>query len=227
MNEFESIQQEIHDSAPVMEPPAKVVFSPEQQQKVDALIKDAMSRAGKTARAENAELKRELESLKSSAGLDTEGRAELASVKNERDILRQERAENITRSALRSVVGNFLDQELAIDLLKRSVRLTASGGLEVIDEAGNPRLNASYEPMTISELAKEEAARRPFMIKGAMRGGTGSTEAQSSTPSSDKTLVSQIFGPKSNSKLANQMSLQDPKKYARLRKIAIAEGLLG
>ncbi len=201
-------------------------FSTEQQARVDEIVREAMGRAGRDARAKVRELEAELSSLRTSASQDPEIRAELAALREERNRLKAERIEDIARNALMSVSAGFVDPNLFCDLARKNIRVSADGGLEVVGADGQPLLDDELRPMTVSQLAKRIGQERPYLVRGDMRYGSGSAESQSTPPPSDKALLPQLFGKNSNSKLANQLSLKDPKKYQRLRKAALAEGLI-
>jgi hypothetical protein len=77
--------------------------------------------------------------------------------------------------------------------------------------------------MSLSELAAETAAARPYLVRSTLRGGSGSVERTSFEPD---LKLEKFFGKTSDSKAANQLSLRDPKRYRALREQAKAKGLI-
>jgi hypothetical protein len=96
----------------------------------------------------------------------------------------------------------------------------------VINDSGTERMNASYEPMTLEEFYTEFASKNPYLAKGDIRGGVGSSESREGLSRDGKFKVEDIFGPKSSSKSANDLYRSNPSEYHRLKAIAKSNGLL-
>src|SRR5689334_8910020 len=105
-------------------PEEEVVFSPAQQQKLDAILKKAMGRAGSDARAEAERLRIENERLKEvAAGKGSDDqiekiRGELASARLEADALREQSIASQRDLLIASQGAAFHD----IDVLQKLTR---------------------------------------------------------------------------------------------------------
>jgi hypothetical protein len=114
-----------------------------------------------------------------------------------------------------------VDTELACSILKSSVRVI-DGKPVVLDSVGEARLNSSFAPMSIAELASELAASKPFLTRGTVIGGVGSKPSQgTATPGPD---LARLFGKGSSGDEANRLALHDPQTYKKLRAQAVKEG---
>lgn len=104
-----------------------------------------------------------------------------------------------------------------------------TGRLVVVDPStGQPRLNSAFERMSVDEFYAEYASKKPYMVRGTAKAGTGSTESTRYDVSGNgKYAVEQIFGPKSSGKDAQALVTSNPKEFARLKQIAIDSGLIG
>lgn len=123
---------------------------------------------------------------------------------------------------------NFVSLEAAQKLTQDSISYNPeSGKFEVLNENGKPRLNASMEPMTVDEFFNDFAAKNKYLVRGDLSSGSGSSESmRPSLAKNGQFEVTDIFGPKSNAKLANDLALKDMPEYRRLRAIAVQSGLL-
>lgn len=102
-----------------------------------------------------------------------------------------------------------------------------SGRFVVLNEYGKTRLNAAMEPMTIEEFYQDFASKNKYLVRGDFQSGTGSTESMRQTlTKTGQYEVTDLFGPKSNAKLANDLALKDKVEYRRMRAIAIQSGLV-
>lgn len=88
------------------------------------------------------------------------------------------------------------------------------------------RMNSQYAPMTLEEYFQEYAVKNPWMVRGDVKAGAGSTESQKSGLGGSKFKVEDIFGPKSNGRLANEFAKADPAGYRRLKDEARAKNLV-
>ncbi len=231
-NEITPEPETLESAAPAAEeqaPNEKIVFDEKQQARINELLREAQGRSAREVRAENKRLQLELESARK-APTPAEPSADvlirLAQAESERDSLRASAQDATIKATLQDAVAseNFCDPALAAQILKSSVRLI-DGKATVIDPAtGEPQLNASFEPVTVAEAAKNLAKAKPFLVRSNYRPGSGSTPSMGS-PSTQPRLED-LFGPKSNGGLANKLSLSDPRRYRQLRAIAQEKGLL-
>lgn len=122
----------------------------------------------------------------------------------------------------------FVDLDAVRTLTENSVVLDKeSGQFVVLNENGQPRLNSAMERMTLKEFYSDYAAAKPYLVRSDAKTGAGSTESSRSDVSTNgKYTVEQIFGAKSDARLANDLAKSDKKEYHRLRKIAIEQGLI-
>jgi hypothetical protein len=213
--------------APVAEQDGKITYTPEQQAHLNEVIKEAQGRAARELRAENARLKAELDAAKrtpSPAADSTETLLRLAQVERERDELRAAQHESTVNSALLSAAGNlFIDPALATRLMRDNVKVI-DGKVVPVDETGNVRLNNSFEPMTLKDLAIELGTQRPYLARGEVRGGSGSTP--SNRPLDTGVSLERLFGRNSNGAEANKLAMHNPQKYRELRALARERGLI-
>lgn len=215
------------DQQPQAKPPKVVFDGPGQQEKVEQLIRQAKSTAAKDLRAERDALKVELAAARRAQtpqGEDNtlalaEARAELASLKAERE------ESKVTESLRRAVSGqNFFDAELATNLLRQSAKVV-DGRVVFVDSEGNERLGRDFSPLTAAEAARELADQKAWMVRGSVRGGSGSTPRISDTNKAIK--LSDYFGKNaSRSGELHKLARFDKPKYLKLREAAHAEGLV-
>lgn len=96
----------------------------------------------------------------------------------------------------------------------------------VLNDQGTERMNAAYEPMSLDEFYAEYASKNPYLVRGDVKSGSGSSESRSALSRDGKYAVEQIFGPKSDSRLANRLAMENYPEYARLKAVAKENGLL-
>ncbi len=225
------------DNAPVVEPvtpaegqqpqdgdsKAKITYSLEQQEHINLLIKDAQSRAARELRIERDELRRQIKAAKvQEPPIDVA--LKLAEREAELTALKSEREATTIRETLRAAAGaQFLDTDLAVRLMHDNVKVI-DGAVRAVDESGNLRLNASFEPMTLRELAAELASQKPFLARAEVRGGVGSKPAQNHT--SNAVPLERLFGKNSSGGEANRLAMHDPQTYRRLKAAAHERGLV-
>jgi hypothetical protein len=232
-NEYQEMQDDIRNSAPTAtEPKPKVTFTPEQQVRLDEIIRESQGRAGREAREEAARLRQELAALRAATPHpDDTGTRELASqlaeANAERSALKQANSEAQIMSHLRAVSGEFVDIELAARIMREQVK-NIDGKTVVVDSDGHARLNASYEPMTTAELAAELVAAKPFLARGRMSGGSGSVP-DTAGPTTSSHQLEKLFGrnqERDAAKKLNAMAIRDPRRYQALKAQARAKGLI-
>jgi hypothetical protein len=205
----------------------KVTFDARQQEKVNDLIRKAQGRAARELREELARVQLELAAVKQTAPQADQGTqmlaTELAATKAERDALARERQDtNITEHLRRAAGDQFVNQDLAVNLMRQNVRVV-DGKPVVIGPDGNPRMNASLDQMTLQDLATELTVQHPYLARGTVRPGTGSTPASTGVP---PVQLDKLFGKGSNAAEINRLALHDPEKFRRLRRQARQEGLI-
>lgn len=153
---------------------------------------------------------------------DAESRAE----KSKQEVIAERKNALINGYALKE---GFVDLAAVAALSKGNlVWDEANNKFNVLNDEGQPRMNAAFDPMTVDEYFADFAAKRPYLVKGQVRSGTGAEPAGGhGAGSNQRHTVEQIFGKGSSSKLANDLALKNPKEYARLRAEAVAKGILG
>jgi hypothetical protein len=81
--------------------------------------------------------------------------------------------------------------------------------------------------MSVSELACELAAAKPFLARSFVKGGAGSVPSQGTAPA--PLDLKRYFGKGSSAgaEEINRLAIHDKTAYKRLRAQAVKEGLLG
>lgn len=97
----------------------------------------------------------------------------------------------------------------------------------VVNENGEPRLNAAFAPMSVDEFYADYATKKPHLVKSGARGGAGSTTSNRSALATGKGVpLEKVFGRDSDAGLANRIAKENPAEYKRLRTQAVEAGLL-
>jgi len=214
--------------------PPKITFSPEQQLKVDELIRESMGRAGNDARATAARLQAEMTVLQT----------ELATLKGERTGLESSltlkdkeaqaarnetiavRKQNIIQDAA-AKLGFFNPSQVA-QLTDKDVQWDAGKQkFIVLGEDGTERLGINGNPLTVDGYYKEFASKNTHLVRGDVKPGVGSSENK--IPYStlgEKEKLAKLFGRGSDGKAANDLALSDPNEYKRQRHVARRLGLI-
>lgn len=132
--------------------------------------------------------------------------------------------------AMRDAAGklNFFEVEVVTENTDKFVKWDAARSrFIVVNESGTERLNSAYEPLSLDEFYAEYASKRPYMVRGGTKSGTGSSESQRIDVSANgKHTVEQIFGSKSIGALANRLKKENPAEYARLKAVAREANLI-
>jgi hypothetical protein len=155
--------------------------------------------------------------------------ARLTQVKAELAQTEQRILANQIRSGLEEACeryGRFHDAKTAAQMLQTggSVR-KVGGGLRPCNGAGTPRRNASMDLMSLDDLAEEFAITHPYTVRED--GSTPAGQALSSgSPAPSNYVVADYFGPRSSSKLANDLARSNFPLYQELRLRAVAAGLV-
>lgn len=208
----------------------RVFFGPKQQEKINELIREAQGRAAREVRAEAARLKQELNNLRAQAPPSAEQAAELeARVTRAKSELTE--VETATQTARREATlqdvatkAAFIDPAVGAELLRGHVAWV-DGELRPVNQHGSPLLNGRGEAMTVEEYSRSIAEKNPYLIRGEVRGGIGSHESRQSAPTGP--TLEEVFGPRSNGRLANELAMRSPKTYQQMRLKARQQGLIG
>jgi len=111
-----------------------------------------------------------------------------------------------------------------------SGNLTWNGsGYTVTDDLGQPRVNADGSPLTPEAFYAEFATARPYLVKGQVKSGAGSTSSSGAPTFIDRYSVESLYGPSARpdaGKILNEMSLRNKPAYDALRKSAAAKNLV-
>ncbi len=270
MSTEKKTQAELEAERIAAEAAKKVVFTDEQQAKVNELIQGAMGRAGKEARetavrlegeltaarndlaAAKAELAKattpaskkaaegdvaalqatieEMKRATSNHATELQRLSDAAKAKDaEASEARKETINVRKQVAIANAASkvNFVNVEVVAKLTSDSIHYDADKKkFVVLGENGQERMNSAFDPMTLDEFYTEFAAKNPYLVRGDVKGGVGSTENKRfDTTANGKYEVKQIFGKDSDSRLAMELKRENPAEYARLRKIAV-EGRL-
>jgi hypothetical protein len=249
--------------------PKKITFTPEQQEKVNELIRQKQGQAAaelrqelETTKTTLRTLQSELETAKAAAksGTPTQ-RADAADdakalqaqidemrragegTKSELERLKKyasdkdkevseakNEALNIRkRVAIQNAANklNFVDLEDVLALTERNIKWdTDKGKWSVLGEGGTERYNSAIEPMSLDEYYAELASKKPWLVRGDVKGGTGSAEAGRSNLGAGKYAVEQVFGKNADAAIANKLAREDIKEYRRLKDVARAAKLI-
>jgi hypothetical protein len=129
------------------------------------------------------------------------------------------RRDNAIQSA--AAAANFYDLDAVKVLTKDSVKWDDQRNRWVVlGDNGQERMNAAYEPMSLGEFYTEYAAKKPYLVRGDVVGGTGATQSQRALSNNGKYTADQIFGKNSDPQLANQLMKENPAEYKRLKGFA-------
>jgi hypothetical protein len=213
----------------VPEQTPKIVFTPEQQAKVDELIRAAMGRAGNDARATAARLEAEAEVLRAEvsrlngdkSGLEREAK----SAKDETVAVRKQ---NTIQAA--ATEHNFFNPQVVTKLTEDKVKWDeGKQKFIVLGDDGTARLDPiSGDTLTVSAFLKEFGTQNSYLVRGDVKPGIGSREAQQPPHRTlgEKEKLTKYFGKGSDGKAANDLALSDPNEYKRQRHIARRLGLI-
>ena len=196
-------------------------------------LESARTRAQKASAGEDVEsLKAQIQEARSE-DKKRQGELEAArkqlSDKEKETLAAKDEAVNVRKSvAIQNAAQKvgFIDPEEVTELTLKFVKLdNESGRFIVVDEYGNTRLNAAYQPMSLTEFYADYGAKKPHLVRANSRGGAGGTESKAASLDGKITLE-EIFGPKSIPAKANNLAMRDPAEYKRLRRIAKERGLV-
>ncbi len=222
VNEVSTEQQPTEQQTQTEKPtrPPKVVFSEEQQAKVNELIREAMGRAGREVRTERDQLKAEIEAL----------RAERDKAQAEAQIT-TEQARAIAKTgmieSLASKAG-FIKPTQAVALIGNRVRFDDSAKRYVVtNDDGSIATGPDGQPVPVEAYISAFAAENPHLVRSGVAPGTGSTESrQWSGETSTADTVKKLFGRGSDSRAANALAMRNPQAYKALKREAQRLGVI-
>jgi hypothetical protein len=205
-------------------PHSKVTFSPEQQQRIDEIVRDAMGRSGREVRLKAEQLQQELDAARQAVAdiheqsrtKDKELAATLAIASDQKLTIAIEKA---------AKDANFVSMDAVRRLTSGNVKYDHTGNIIVVDDKGNQLLNSEHQPMTLQEFYQNYAATHAFLVKSDVKGGAGSAPS-SQHGSRDTIRLEQVFGRGSSAELANKLAQSDPIRYRTLKAQARAQGLI-
>jgi len=220
----------------------KVVFDAAQQKKVDELIRESMGRAGNEARATAARLETEMITLRSelaaakeTAKAEAEGRAGLESSLTVREKeAKAARAETIAvrkQNAIQAAATehNFFNPQIVAKLTEDKIQWSSDKQkFVVLGDDGSERLGLDGNPLTVSAFLKEFGNSNSFLVRGDVKTGIGSREAQQPPHRTlgDKERLMQYFGKGSDAQKSNALGVQNPQLYKQYKREAKSLGII-
>jgi hypothetical protein len=209
------------------EPEKQVTMS---QSQLDALIKSRQAASLKKAAKAEEELSR-LKAITVGSSEDASTveklRAEIA-LEQQRASAAEARAAAQEKAILQGRLGssiNAVDTESVSKLLADRITMR-DGKAIVLDESGAEQKNPDGSPTSPEQLYQSWAEAHPWAIRGQVIPGTGERGFQGQRPPAQIPLE-QIFGPKSDARLANQIALRNGgRDYARMKIEAKKRGLI-
>jgi hypothetical protein len=219
---------------PELTPPAKVTFTPEQQVKIDSLIRESMGRAGNEARATAARLEAEAEVLRAEVARlrgDREGLESNLSVKEKE--AKSARAETIAvkkQNAIQAAATehNFFNPQVVSKLTEDKIKWDeGKQKFVVLGDDGSERLGVDGNSLTVSAFLKEFGVSNSYLVRGDVKTGVGSAENQRPyTTTTERDRLKAIFGKGSDSKKANDTAMRDPQGYKQMKREARSLGII-
>lgn len=133
-------------------------------------------------------------------------------------------------SAMQTAIGKlpFVNTDVISKLTVDNVIVDPDnvGKFLVLNDDGSPRLSNTLEPMSLDEFYTDFASKNKYLVRGDILAGTGASESQRGV-SGSRIDVKDIFGPKSNARMANDLAKSNPAEYRRMKEVARAAGLVG
>lgn len=141
------------------------------------------------------------------------------------EALNQKKLNKITQAATKE---DFVNLNVVMRLTEDNIKWNeAEGKWIVLNDEGQPRMNAAYDPMTVEEFYQDFATKNPYLVKGSVVTGTGQGgSAGTAVSMTGRYKPEEIFGNKSNSKWANDLANKNMPEYKKLKAEAIAKGLI-
>jgi len=190
--------------------------------------------AASDANDEVARLKAELEQvkgIKAEADNKTKTLQQVLAEKDNEIKSAREEANNVRKdNAIRGAISKigFVDPDDIVALTAKQIQWSPEYNRHVVvGDSGQVVLNSAFEPKSLDEHYRDYAEKKKHLVRTDFLFGSGSSENKRAGISSDgQYKVTDIFGPTSNSKLANQLYREKPAEYQRLKTEAIKGGLL-
>ncbi len=214
--------------------PPKITFSPEQQTKIDEIIRESMGRAGNEARATAARLEAEAEVLRAEVARlrgDREGLESNLSVKEKE--AKSARAETIAvkkQNAIQAAATehNFFNPGVVSKLTEDKIQWNADKQkFIVLGDDGSERLGVDGNSLTVSAFLKEFGVSNSYLVRGDVKTGVGSAEnARPYSPQTETQKLKAIFGKGSDGRLANETAMRNPQLYKQMKREARSLGLI-
>jgi hypothetical protein len=208
----------------------KVIFSDAQQAKVEAIIKDYGGRVASDLRAEVKELKRQLDAAKAQAPITPDLSKDLDLTRAELAALKSEHSQARLDAQLRTAAGDlFIDSDLAVRVMKDSVRVGADGKVTIVDADGNVAMDSEFKPLSLAGLAQRVANEKMYLARGTVKYGAGSIPSQGALPKNQDAALSAMFGKNATREgigEAHKLANINKAEYHRLRSIARQRGLV-
>lgn len=188
----------------------------------------------KDAKDDAVRLRQEIEEIKR-AGQTTadelrQAREQAKAHENEAKTAREEAVTVRKTVAIQSAAAkaNFVNTDVVNKLTADNIKWdTQKGKFVVYGDNGQPRLNSSFEEMSLDEFYTEFASKNPYLVRGDVKLGIGSTGNQRTDVSNNgKFELKNVFGKDSSGKAAMELMKSSPAEYARLKQLAISSGLI-
>lgn len=214
--------------------PPKVTFSPEQQVKLDEILREAQGRAGNEARATAARLESELAKVRSElkTAKDAAAAASGDVVKAKDAEIEKARSETIAlkkENAIRQAAEkyNFFNSAQVLKLTEQDIKLDGDRFV-VLGENGSPLLGLDGStPLSLDEFYADFSRKNTHLVKGEVKPGVGSRENQITRPApTEIEKLSRLFGKGSDAVACNRLALSDPAEFKRQRFLAKSYGLV-
>lgn len=193
--------------------PAKVEFTPEQQEHINTLFNQRFGKIQSKHEQEMKAMSEAIETLKTkvpdpapvvpaakSATEEENARQmkafldqEKAVTKGVQSLLDAERADKakviaenkkiLKDQAINEAAGTlpngveFYELKTVKKLVEDDIEFDGDTNQWVVKENGNVKLNSGMTPMTLTEYFSQFAAARPYLVKGAVKSGSGSAES--------------------------------------------------
>jgi len=210
-----------------------VKFDERQQRKIDEIVRSAQGRAASETRQKlsvanhkiselEAQLQNAVAASKPDASEADRLRAELDAERAGRAAEKAQATKDKLDAAILNAASEagFLNPPQALKLLRDNVRMGEDGNIVVTDDDGIPLENQSVKTFVTAYAQKND-----HMIRGSVRGGSGSTPSNGAPPM-PAIRCEEIFGRGSDSRLANACAIKNPAQYRVLRAEAIRRGLI-
>jgi hypothetical protein len=213
------------EEQPQLQPQIPIVtFTPEQQAKIDDIVKKAMGRSASETRQQLDAEKKRAENLETQLR-ETQAKAESSAA--ERDELKRKHADAEQRIiTLRKkafitdacIDHNFVDAPTVNSLVEQQLNWSdEKESFEVLDS-----------DMTPAEFFTDFAKKKPYLVRSDVRTGSGSSDStRTGLPTGQQRYKAEdVFGRNSSSKLANDLARRDPQEYRRLKAEARTKKLI-